>query len=76
MSEEEEDMQTSKEDKTLKRKPLDKGAMAAAVGLMIISWAALPFVYLLIVKLRRKEKKEEEKKDVSAKSANVEEKVK
>lgn len=29
---------------------VDKKALAGAVGLMLISWAALPIVYWLIVK--------------------------
>lgn len=44
---------------------LDKKALAMACGLMIISWAALPIVYLLIVRKKKAMKevkpKEEEK---------------
>ena len=40
------------------RKPLDRGAMLAAVGLMCMSWLALPLIYGLIVRLRHKEKKD------------------
>lgn len=35
---------------------IDKKALAAAVGLMLMSWAALPIVYWLII--RKKEQKE------------------
>lgn len=52
------------EDKNiLKRIPKDKGALAVAIMLSCVSIAAIPFIYLLIVKLRHKEKKEEEKKN-------------
>lgn len=35
---------------------IDKNALAGAIGLMLMSWAALPIVYWLI--LRKKEKKD------------------
>lgn len=41
----------------------NKKALAAAICLSCISLLAIPFIYVLIVKLGRKEKKEEEKKD-------------
>jgi hypothetical protein len=37
---------------------IDKPALATAIGLMMMSWAALPFVYWLII--RKKEDKKEE----------------
>lgn len=37
---------------------IDKEALAGAIGLMCLSWAALPIVYWLIIK-----KKEGDKKD-------------
>jgi hypothetical protein len=35
-------------------KKLDKKALAGAVGLMLMSWAALPIVYWLILRLKKK----------------------
>lgn len=46
---------------------IDKKAAAGAIGLLMLSWAAFPFLYLLLVK-RGKEKKnemEDEKKNES-----------
>lgn len=40
---------------------IDKKALCEAVGLMLMSWAALPVVYWLIV--RKKQKGEEKKND-------------
>ena len=39
---------------------IDKVALAKAIGIMMLSWAALPIVYWLLM---RKEKKEEVKKE-------------
>ena len=47
---------------------VDKKALAASVGLMLISWAALPIIYWLIV---RKKKPMEEVKE-NGKSENKE----
>ena len=52
-------MQEDKKKEENKKKSVDRSALVAAVGLMCLSWVALPFVYLLIVKLRKKEKKGE-----------------
>jgi hypothetical protein len=41
---------------------LDKKALAMSVGLMVMSWAALPIIYLLIV--RKKKPMEEVKEEV------------
>lgn len=41
---------------------IDKEALAGAIGLMCLSWAALPIVYWLIVKKKRGDKKENEDK--------------
>ena len=38
---------------------IDKIALGKAVGIMLLSWAALPIVYYLLV--RKKKPKEEEK---------------
>lgn len=38
----------------------DKKAFAQAVGLMLMSWAALPIVYWLLVKKHKKEVKKNE----------------
>ena len=42
---------------------IDKKALAGAIGLMCMSWAALPIVYWLIVRKQKEDsgKKEEEK---------------
>jgi hypothetical protein len=39
---------------------LDKKALAGAVVLMLMSWAALPIVYWLILRLNRKGDKKNE----------------
>ena len=39
-------------------KKVDKKALVASVGVMLMSWAALPVVYYLIVR-RKKEEKED-----------------
>lgn len=44
--------------RALTRKFPDKKALAAAILLSCVSIAAIPFIYLLVVKLRHKEKKE------------------
>ena len=42
------------EDKILgKLKDIDKKALAGAVGLMLMSWAALPVVYVLITHYKK-----------------------
>jgi preprotein translocase subunit SecG len=41
---------------------IDKEALAKAVGVMLLSWAALPIVYYLIV--RKKKDMEEVKEEV------------
>jgi hypothetical protein len=38
---------------------IDKKALAGAVGLMCLSWAALPIVYWLILKKNEKDKLKE-----------------
>lgn len=38
---------------------IDKEALAGAIGLMCLSWAALPIVYWLIVKKKEGDKKDE-----------------
>jgi hypothetical protein len=51
----------SEEDKILgKLKDIDKKALAEAVGLMLLSWGALPIVYVLITHYKKKEEKEKE----------------
>jgi hypothetical protein len=40
---------------------LDKKALASAIGIMMLSWAALPIVYWLIIQLKEKGKKENDK---------------
>lgn len=35
---------------------IDKKALAASIGVMLLSWAALPIVYWLIIKKKGKEK--------------------
>jgi hypothetical protein len=44
---------------------LDKGALVKAVALMLMSWAALPIVYYLLVRKKKpvEEVKTEEKED-------------
>ena len=42
---------------------LDKKAFAGAVGIMMLSWAALPIVYVLITHYKKNPKKEEEEKE-------------
>ena len=45
---------------------IDKEALVKAVGVMLLSWAALPIVYYLIVRKKKEEEEEkvkEEKKD-------------
>lgn len=42
---------------------IDKPALAKAVGVMLLSWAALPIVYYLIV--RRKSTKDTKEKEVA-----------
>jgi len=44
---------------------IDKKALAGAIGLMLMSWTALPVVYWLILKTRKtvKVQKEEEKEN-------------
>lgn len=37
-------------------KKIDKKALASAMGLMCLSWAALPIVYWLIVRNKEKNK--------------------
>ena len=49
---------------------LDKKALGMAVGLMLISWAALPIVYFLLV---RKKKRGEEVKDATSEESTEEE---
>jgi hypothetical protein len=39
---------------------LDKKALTGAVGLMLMSWAALPIVYWLIFRLNKKGDKKDE----------------
>lgn len=39
---------------------IDKKALAGAVGVMMLSWAALPIVYWLIVKKKERNKKDEQ----------------
>jgi hypothetical protein len=39
---------------------VDKKALAGAVGLMLMSWTALPIVYWLILRLNRKGDKKNE----------------
>jgi hypothetical protein len=36
---------------------IDKEALASAIGLMCLSWAALPIVYWLIIKKKEGDKK-------------------
>ena len=50
-------------------KKVDKKALAASIGLMLISWAALPIVYWLIV--RKKKPMEEVKTDENSKPLEV-----
>lgn len=50
---------------------VDKPALGMAVGLMVMSWAALPIVYFLLVRKKRRENEtkksvDENKKDVGA----------
>ena len=40
---------------------LDKGVLIRAVGLMLLSWAALPFIYHILA--REKRRKEEKHKE-------------
>jgi len=40
-------------------KPIDKSVLAKAIGIMLMSWLALPIVYFLL--LRRKKEHGEEK---------------
>ena len=42
---------------------VDKKALAAAIGLMLMSWAALPFIYFLLVR-RKKVVKDENSHNV------------
>lgn len=38
---------------------IDKKALAGAVGVMLMSWSALPIVYWLIVQKKKKVKKDD-----------------
>lgn len=38
-------------------KKIDKEALASAIGLMCLSWAALPIVYWLIIKKKEGDEK-------------------
>ena len=40
---------------------IDKAALSAAVGVMLLSWGALPIVYWLIIRKREDKKDKEEK---------------
>ena len=40
---------------------LDKGVLIKAVGLMLLSWAALPFIYHIL--MREKKRREEKQKE-------------
>ena len=39
---------------------IDKKALATSIGIMTLSWAALPIVYYLLIKIRKKEEGDKE----------------
>lgn len=39
---------------------IDKKALASAIGIMVLSWAALPIVYWLIIQLKNKDREDKE----------------
>jgi hypothetical protein len=39
---------------------IDKKALASAIGIMMLSWAALPIVYWLIIQLKDKNTEDKE----------------
>ena len=40
---------------------IDKKVLAKAVGIMCLSWAALPIIYYLLIKREKKEVKEDDR---------------
>jgi hypothetical protein len=46
-----------------KLKDIDKKALAGAIGLMLMSWAALPIVYILIAHYKKDKKESGEVKE-------------
>lgn len=46
-----------KKDNTLK---IDREALLTAIGLMLMSWMALPLVYIILIRLKRKEEKKKD----------------
>ena len=57
MSEEDKAKSLGLKVKTISGK-IDKKALAGAIGIMVISWGALPIVYWLIVKTQKKNDEE------------------
>lgn len=43
---------------------VDKKAVAQTVGLLLLSWAAFPFLYYMLTKRNKREKKENGKTNV------------
>ena len=44
-------------------KKIDKKALLTAISLMMLSWAALPFIYWLLVRRKKEEKEDGGKQD-------------
>lgn len=54
---------------------VDKKAVGQTVALLLLSWAAFPFIYYLLVKRNKKEEKENvpsKKKDVEGSGRDIE----
>ena len=47
----------------MKLPKIDKIVLMKAIGIMMLSWAALPLVYVLLIKRKREEKEEKEEDD-------------